>query len=168
MSWGRRKDTNRPYPKRNQSHAPWTAPQPSPYQKFDGSTVAGAHNTAELADGMWSVFGPTKRKKLMQAMNSERNKVGYSRGKDSEQYRVLTAWIDSRKKSSNSIPELKRRKGEVKSSFGRERKEEIRVEAAKDLGLIVVERNPVVRIIKDGYDTADALERLRTGRTSLS
>lgn len=27
----------------------------------------------------------------------------------------------------------------------------------------MVERNPVVRTIKDGYDTADALERLRTG-----
>lgn len=40
---------------------------------------------------------------------------------------------------------------------------QVRKEAAEDLALIAAERNPVVRTIKDGYDTADALERLRTG-----
>ena len=54
-------------------------------------------------------------------------------------------------------------RGQDKLPESSESKGEVRAEAAEDLGFIVAERNPVVRTIKDGYDTADALERLRTG-----
>lgn len=63
----------------------------------------------------------------------------------------------------NSMSGTRRRKFQDSALFDLSKENHVRLEAAKDLGLIAAERNLAARKVKDAYDMADALERLRTG-----
>ena len=58
---------------------------------------------------------------------------------------------------------VRRRRGPPREILDLSKEDKVRVEGAKDLGMIAAERNPVVRTVKDAYDVADALEKIRTG-----
>lgn len=85
---------------------------------------------------------------------SKRKKQAYPKGSTAKAPRIGRG---------SSMSGIRRRRGQDKLPVSPIDKNQVRLEAAKDLGLIAAERNPVVRTAADAYDTADALERLRTG-----